>query len=88
MSYPIPNIDELLDELHGATIFSKINPSSVTTRYDASPDMHKTVFWTHSRHYEFLVIFFGLINANLSLLVHHEWHVPTLPSQSYLGIFQ
>ncbi|WMV24958.1 hypothetical protein MTR67_018343 [Solanum verrucosum] len=62
--YPLPRIDDIFDQLQGATVFSKIDLGFGYHQLKIRPeDVPKTTFRTRYGHYEFLFMSFVFTNA-------------------------
>ena len=67
--YPLLRIEDLFDQLKGASVFSKINlRSGYYQLLVKDVEVPKTTFRTYYGHYEFLVMPFGLTNGPVAFM--------------------
>jgi len=85
--YPLRYIEDLLDKLHGACVFTKLDLASGYHQVRVHPDdCHKTVFIAPDGFYEYKVILFGLANAPAAFMrmIHKILHPHRRNSIVYL----
>ena len=67
--YPLPRIDDFMDQLHGSSVFSKIDLRSgyhkILVKAD---DVQNTTFRSQYGHYEYVVMPFGVTNAPIEFM--------------------
>lgn len=62
--FPMPSVEEIVDELAGTKFFTKLDMRAGSHQVRMQPkDEHKTAFKTHHGHFQFRVMPFGLTNA-------------------------
>jgi len=68
--YMLSRIDDLFDQLKGATVFPNIDLRSKYHQvHIKEDDIHKKTFGTRYKHYEFVVVAFGLTNASTNFML-------------------
>ena len=64
-NYPLLRIDDLMDQLHGSSVFSKIDLwSGYHQTLVKADNVQKTAFRSRYGHYEYVVMTFGVTNAS------------------------
>ena len=87
--YPLPRIDDLFDQLKGASVFLKIDLKSMYHQLRIKDaDVHKTAFRTRYGHYDFLVMPFGLTNAPMSFMDFMNHFFPTVCRSVCCGVYR